>query len=69
MKHGPIKNFNASCGSSHYVVDLLKPDEATMFMLQNSGTDRFFRVLMPNEHYYKAYDDPTLLDEFDDDDL
>ena len=69
MKHGPIKNFNASCGSSHYVVDLLKPDEATMFMLQNSGTDRFFRVLMPNEHYYKAYDDPTLLDELDDDDL
>jgi hypothetical protein len=69
MKHSPIKNFNASCGSSHYVVDLLKPDEATMFMLQNSGTDRFFRVLMPNEHYYKAYDDPTLLEEFDDDDL
>lgn len=60
ITHGPIKRFSASC-SSYYVVDLLQPDEATMFMLQHSGSNRFFRVLMPNEPFYDAYDDPKIL--------
>lgn len=67
ITHGPIKRFSASC-SSYYVVDLLNAEEATMFMLQYSGADRFFRVLMPNEQFYSAYDDPKILDDSDDDD-
>ena len=55
-KHSPFKNVSGGCGTSFVVCDLLKKTEYTMASLKYSND---FRVLKPNEAYYKAYDDPN----------
>lgn len=69
-KHSPFKNVSGGCGTSFVVCDLLKKTEYTMAALKYSND---FRVLKPNESYYKAYDDSSQIwieeyDEFDDED-
>ena len=55
-KHSPFKNVSGGCGTSFVVCDLLKKDEATFAALKYLNG---FRIMQPNEVYYKAYDDPT----------
>lgn len=56
IKHGPIKSIGGACTSTFYITDILDNAQFTMLALSMSGTT--FRVLMPNEAYYKYYDDP-----------
>lgn len=65
IKHGPIKTFRGGCEESYRVSEIYNEAQLTMLLLKMSGTS--FRVLKPNEHYYRAYDDPSL--DNDDDDL
>lgn len=56
IKHGPIKSISGACSSMFYICDILDKSHFTMLalMLGNSS----FRILMPNEGYYKLFDDP-----------
>ena len=68
FKHGPFKTISGACTSPWIITDLLDKKEAT-FVLLKYGTD--VRVLMPNEYYYKAYDDAkgaVISADYDDDD-
>ena len=56
IKHGPIKGIGGACSSTFYVTDIMDQKQFTMLALTMSGTT--FRTLMPNEGYYKLYDDP-----------
>ena len=58
IKHGPIKRFSAGCSSTWYVCDIF--DKSALTILGLTMVDKH-RVLMPNETYYKAYDDPTVV--------
>jgi hypothetical protein len=59
FKHSPFKNVSGGCGTSFVVCDLLKKEEATFAALQYD-----FRIMSPNEAYYRAYDDPgTYIDD------
>lgn len=56
IKHGPFKQVGGSCGSQYFVTDIYNKSELSFLTL--SAGDKF-RVLMPNEALYKAYDDPN----------
>lgn len=58
IKHGPIKRFAAGCSSVWYVCDIF--DRSALTILGLTMVDKH-RVLMPNETYYKAYDDPNIV--------
>ena len=61
FKHSPFKNVSGGCGTSFVICDLLKKDEATFAALKYD-----FRIMSPNEAYYRAYDAPgTYIDEDD----
>jgi len=74
IKHGPIKAIGGACSSTFYITDVLDKTQMTMLSLNMSNTS--MRILMPNESYYKVYDDPKykfkdFIDEdsiYDDDD-
>lgn len=56
IRHGPIKGIGGSCSSTFYITDIFDKSQFTMLALSMANTT--FRVLMPNEAYYKWYDDP-----------
>lgn len=56
IKHGPIKSIGGACSSRFYITDIIDQRQFTMLALSMSNTT--FRILMPNEGYYKMYDDP-----------
>jgi len=56
IKHGPFKQLGGGCGSQYFVTDIYKKSELSFLTL--SAGDKF-RILMPNEYLYKAYDDPN----------
>lgn len=58
IKHGPLKLITGGCGSHYYVTDILSQQDWTALLMAWSGPKDAFRALMPNESYYKAYDDP-----------
>ena len=61
FKHSPFKNIRGGCGTSWVVCDLLKKDETSFAVLKYENG---FRIMKPNEAYYKAYDAPgTYIDE------
>ncbi len=53
FQHSQIKEVSGGCGSSFIVCDLLDDREVT-FATIKYGTD--FRIMQPNEGYYKLYD-------------
>lgn len=53
IKHSPFKRVSAGCGSTWTVCDILRAADMTLLALKYPDT---FRVLKPNEHYYRAYD-------------
>ena len=64
FKHSTFKNVEGGCGTSFVVCDLLKKDEVTFAALKYQ-----FRILKPNEPYYKFYDSKEkFMEEIDEDD-
>ena len=51
FKHSTFKNITGACSSTFVVCDMLKKEEVTFASLKYD-----FRILMPNETYYRAYD-------------
>ena len=56
VKHGMVKTFSGSCTSAFYVAEIYNKDDYAMFLLAWGGKPDDVRVLMPNEIYYKMYD-------------
>ncbi len=61
IKHGPIKGIGGACTNTFYITDIMDKKQFTFLDLAMSDTFSF-RVLMPNEGYYKYYDDPKYAD-------
>ena len=61
IKHGPIKGVGGACSSTFYITDIMEKSQFTMLALAMSNCASF-RVLKPNESYYKYYDDPKYKD-------
>ena len=61
IKHGPIKGIGGACSSTFYVTDILDKAQFSMLALAMSNQPSF-RILMPNEGYYKYYNDPKYKD-------
>jgi len=55
IKHGPIKHIYGSCSSGFWITDILSREDAVMLAMLWSTNQ--YRVLMPNETYYRWYDD------------
>ena len=61
INHGPIKGIGGACTNTFYMADIL--DKAQFSMLALAMSDcASFRILNPNEGYYKYYDDPKYAD-------
>jgi len=56
IKHGSIKRIGGACTTTFYVTDIYNESDVTYLGLMLTDTD--FRKLMPNEGYYRMYDDP-----------
>lgn len=56
IKHGPFKQVGGSCGSQYMVTEILTKKDLSMLIL---AANNKFRILMPNEVLYRAYDDPN----------
>lgn len=70
IRHAPIKRIYGSCSTEFFLVDLFNKDDLPMLLLAWPGKPNEIRVLMPNEDYYKLYDDTTKdsidLDDYED---
>ena len=66
IKHTPSKVIYGACGSSFYICDIVNQSEATFAILALAGK---IRVLKENEVYWKAYDDDTLRNRLDADNI
>ncbi len=64
FKHSPFKNVEGGCGSSFVICDLLKKEETTIAALKYPND---WRILKPNEAYYKRYDEKGTIWEEEDD--
>ena len=53
FKHSTFKNVEGACTTTFVICDLLKKEEATFAALKYPNS---FRILAPNENYYKLYD-------------
>jgi len=65
IEHGKIQNITGSCGSLFQIIDIKRKDDVVLLALAFNGS---YRILQPNEVYYRAYDDPDLLAKLDADD-
>lgn len=54
FKHSPFKNIRGACATGFVICDLLNKAEVTFATLKYGEQ---FRILMPNESYYREYDD------------
>jgi hypothetical protein len=54
IKHGPIKTVGGACSTTFYITDIYHEQDVTLLVLVVTG----LRKLMPNESYYRIYDDP-----------
>ena len=57
ITYTPFKRVYGACATAYTVCDLLKESEVILLALKYS---KMFRILMPNETQYRAYDDNTL---------
>lgn len=58
MLHGKIQKISGSCGTSFDLIGIKKKEDLVMLAFAFHGC---YRVLQPNELYYKAYDNPDIL--------
>ena len=54
FKHSKIKNIEGGCGTSFIICDLLDKNQVLMASLKYAQN---FRIMSPNEPYYKKYED------------
>ena len=59
IKHTPFKRVHGACSTAYTVCDLVNPKQLLFLQIEFPG---MFRVLMPNEPQYQAYDDKSLWD-------
>lgn len=66
IEHGPIKNAGGGCGTLWYITEVYNDKHLTLLSLSIPD----FRTLMPNEAYYKMYEQSLSTDSswIDDDD-
>jgi hypothetical protein len=57
VKYSPFKRIHGACHTAYTVCDILDKNDTMILALKYPGK---FRVLMPNETYYQAYDDKGL---------
>ena len=57
IKHSPFKRIHGACSTAYTVCDILDKNDTMILGIKYPGQ---FRVLMPNESYYQAYDDKGL---------
>jgi hypothetical protein len=57
IKHTPFKRVYGACSTAYTVCDLINPKQLLFLQIEHPG---LFRVLMPNEPQYQAYDDKSL---------
>jgi hypothetical protein len=57
IKYSPFKRIHGECSTSFTICDLLDKKQLLFLQIQFPGA---FRVLMPNEAHYQAYDDNAL---------
>ena len=57
IKHTPFKRVHGACSTAYTVCDLINPKQLLFLQVAMPGQ---FRVLMPNEPQYQAYDDKSL---------
>lgn len=63
IRHSTIKKFYGSCGETFYICDILDAESFSFLGLQYPSG---YRIMMPNENYYRAYDDPNYLESLQD---
>jgi hypothetical protein len=67
FQHSKIKEISGGCGTSYIICDLLDKNEVLVALLKYAGS---FRILVPNEAYYKLYEEEgDYIDELYDEDL
>lgn len=66
-KHSKIKEVSGGCGSSFIICDLLDSRQTLLAGIKYAGK---FRILSPNESYFKLYDEHSdwIPEDFEDDD-
>jgi hypothetical protein len=57
IKYSPFKRIHGACSTAFTICDLLDKKQLPFLQIQ---FPREFRVLMPNESHYQAYDDKSL---------
>jgi len=57
IKHTPFKRVHGACSTAYTVCDLVNPKQLLFLQIECPS---MFRVLMPNEPQYQAYDDKSL---------
>lgn len=57
IKHSPFKRIHGACSTAYTVCDILDKNDTMILGIKYSSQ---FRVLMPNESYYQAYDDKQM---------
>jgi len=57
IKYSPFKRIHGGCGTAFTMCDLLNKKQLPFLQIQFPGE---FRILMPNEAHYQAYDDKSL---------
>ena len=57
IKYSPFKRIHGACSTAFTICDLLNKKQLPFLQIQFPNE---FRVLMPNEEHYKAYDDKSL---------
>jgi len=67
FQHSTIKDIEGSCGTDYIMCDLLDKNEVLIALLKYSTK---FRILLPNETYYKKYDENVghIYTQYDEDD-
>ena len=65
INHGPIKTIRGACGGQFQLCDIKKKDDVVLMALIFNDS---YRILNPNEVYFRAYEDPELLLKLDADD-
>ena len=57
IKYSPFKRIHGACSTAFTICDLLNKKQLPFLQIQFPNE---FRVLMPNEQHYQAYDDKSL---------
>lgn len=60
MKYGKIRKISGGCGTLFYICDIYTKEDAALLSLIYHNN---YRILQPNEEYFKWYDEKNLEDQ------